>query len=351
MKSLLFLLILLLPYSNYSQTICKIFDYQKAIKPYLNNSSKFDSVLKSYGEINGSLTTKEGYLNNSVWRVCPIIRISINKDLGYFFDTVFRVVIIDKKQHLVYGYELNQPDFVTRERNIPFIEDQLEDNNKSYFFLPFLLDNESNSYDIIGYFKEGCIIFRTTKSVSPFSLEGLIKYRYGSIEKYKELCNDQEKVKSIKNQFQPNTLAGAIKLLTNDWSLRSKYIPNDSIGNIDLLIQQISNSTMLEIEQKSLLKIKILNFFTFFRDNKIFADIWLPNSDFLVYNFDLHDIISDVLTKNQFQECESYFKALKKNLLIAENFIFSNVLDSQLLNPDINRNSKAYEEKMKIIFK
>jgi hypothetical protein len=158
------------------------------------------------------------------------------------------------------------------------------------FFVSFLED-EKYFHDIIGFYNNGTIEYIDNKLNRYLDIQSIIKYRYGCIEKYNELKED-EKIKAELIVKLRNT-EYAKSIIRNDYSMWEYHFPKDTLIIYNLFINEMDSIVKLTSEQKQILKYKLIEKHEF--DSKLFCDY---NIVFL--NKDVTNIIKSVLTKEQF---------------------------------------------------
>ncbi|MBS1735632.1 MAG: hypothetical protein JSS98_03405 [Bacteroidetes bacterium] len=339
MKFMYLLFIIVLPRSIFGQSIkCENLSYQSSIESFKKNKLLIDSVLQSDRQSINSIYSK--------WNFYPRLNIYLKGNDFKIKNDTDEILIYNRLEHSSFKYNIYNPKTIVPQKTIPLFETL---SNKVNYFFVYFLDAEKERYDIIAFCDNNSVVFKTSDSNVLSSIESIIKNRYGSVEKYRELYDDQESLKKNLINLRVNDKENAIKTILNSWQLRSKYIPLDTVGNVTLLVNSIAHSTNLTVEQIKLLRIKIFNLLTQYKELNI-SDIYSCNEQFNIYGFDIQNIILEVLTKKQYNECLIYFKAMQIGLHMSENFIFSNIIDTKVVRPDIN-NTQDYEEKIKNLFK
>lgn len=155
-----------------------------------------------------------------------------------------------------------------------------------------------------------------------YSFADLLKTRYGSIDKFREIyLNDVSGKLSLMGDqdngiaLYPNDKRGMKSFLEKDYVIYERFNSTDTIGVLNRFVSLVSSYTLLKEKQRDLLENKIMERLRYNHkmsiEKKEVKD-YIP-SEIILYGADITFLLSDVLTESQYkvvysalQNCNSY---------------------------------------------
>ena len=332
---------LLIPCVIFGQSICSNLNHKDLFTSYINKMA--DSTLQLY--------LGKGYQKDSEeLSVFPIVRILMkNESLSYTYKISTNAIFLNKTNHTIYDCNLKEPYLFLAQSNALFLQEKLINKKNQTSCIVYFLESERNFYDLVLYCNnDGDKVISKSNYDSLFTVEGIIKYRYGTVEKYQELCRKEEYIYKYKKELIPSTLQDAYDLIKKDWNIRSKYVPIDTVGNINLLVQQINRAVKLSPEQSALLNFNILQFlrnFAVFKNKNILN---FYSNHYLLYGMDVYEKIKEILTNEQFLQSEEFFTAWYLAIVKAKDMIYLKTT-SQIIS--FEEKKIVYESEIARLFK
>lgn len=202
-----------------------------------------------------------------------------------------KVLAIANKTSLSYSFLSNEL-LISQTKHLKLIAYAMK-YSANPFFVYFLKD-EKYWFNVIGFFRNGKISFIDENFHMYSDIKGIIKYRYGSFEKYLELIKDSKSKEQLRSKIADLKEAKAI--VKNDYVHWKNEFPQDTIGVFNLFITEMNSITKLTAEQKALIQIKIIDRIRKYQ-LKIYSGFGIP-----FYGEDVSYEVKSVLTKNQFNK-------------------------------------------------
>ncbi|MGB4775959.1 MAG: hypothetical protein WBP45_12350 [Daejeonella sp.] len=160
-------------------------------------------------------------------------------------DSTLEICAIAYPYLKVYGYSIKKKDLGAYASGIQILN--LVNKSKVLNHHPglfcYFLDSEKYQTSILAKRNaEAGLLFFYAPFSGPVSCDSLLKYRYGSFEKYTDLVNEEiERINFKKEAFANfNLKRDAKNFVKNSWQYRIKYLPNDTVNNIKYLLQDIN---------------------------------------------------------------------------------------------------------------
>ncbi|MDR1974617.1 MAG: hypothetical protein LBQ31_08095 [Bacteroidales bacterium] len=236
-------------------------------------------------------------------------------------SSVWIAAVSVKGKYELYQYDTHKPYpwTITPLQHCPCLEKipYIFDTNRHAYVFYFLEKEEISGFLRNNYFlatsENDSISFRDICTDEKFTLDSLILLRYGSLEKYIELRQEEEKAKLIWLET-PKTIEDAYKIIKNDYSKYFSCYPTDTLTAVFMLLDEISSVANLTHIQKRLLKEKII-----YTINKERSETPLPwgrwrnsiiNGIFIGNHLDFYDDIKSVLTKSQMDIYLAYYEKM-----------------------------------------
>ena len=155
-----------------------------------------------------------------------------------------------------------------------------------------------------------------------YSFSDLLKTRYGSIDKFREIyLNDvRDNLSLMGDEYNgialyPNDKRGMQSFLEKDYVIYERYNPTDTVGVLNRFVSLVSTYTLLKEKQKDLLEDKIMERVRYnhtMNIEKKEIKHYIP-SEIILYGADITVLLSSVLTESQYkvvysalQSCNSY---------------------------------------------
>lgn len=184
----------------------------------------------------------------------------------------------------------------------------------SIFFVyinEYLYRSDIPIYRIYGTKKNGKFEFSYTHGREKlYSFSDFIKLQYGSVSKFQETYLDYINL-ALKNRGDNGGLAefpinkqSMETFFQNDYLAHEKYNPTDTVNVLNRFVSLISSFTLLKDKQETLLKKDILNHIRSHRGHTIKKAKLSKrySSDMILYETEVSDVLSYVLTKQQYKE-------------------------------------------------
>jgi hypothetical protein len=209
-------------------------------------------------------------------------------------------------------------------------------------------------FDLLVYCENGKLMVEDDQANKYNSLADFIKAKYGSLEKYAELSEENNAKEKIARTMPVNNMNEAISVITTYGYLRSKYYPNDTLGNLNCLFKNIQAATPISSDQEKLLRAKVLQNFEKIKSlgltGEQIASVDHPSetNGYSLMNLNIDAIITSVLTRSQIIKWERWLTVKHRQLILAENMIDNNLQLAAGKTMDDKRT--LYEEKMKSFF-
>jgi hypothetical protein len=229
---------------------------------------------------------------------------------------------------IIYKYNILQPNKIEYLRF--YCKSNLENifNNTNAFFCYFF-DEETIAGPMLHpcfYFlakpQQKKIILQDICTNIEYAIDSIILLKYGSINKYVELLNQEYKVDTISYKF-PKTAEDAYSIIKNDYNQYFLCFPKDTVTAALMLANEIATVLKLDFMQKRLLEhrmtstIQVLNYQEVGKDysenmkyvaslvkkDKSIHDIF----GIFVGNMDFSNIIESVLTELQMATYREYY--------------------------------------------
>ena len=213
--------------------------------------------------------------------------------------------------------------------------------NDSSFFCYFFNGIFSSNVFFFAKIKNNDVILQNIRTNVEYTIDSLLLFKFGSIEKYKELL--QEEAEEILNWMEtPKTIEDAYKFLKDDAETYFSCYPHDTLIAVSMFIDDVATSANLSITQKNALKYKIIDAIkthnnipkSYNSENDIIAaSIFYSYPLRGIYGIYLKglgfsDVLESILTKKQM---ETYLRHYKK-----QQSIKSNIRDALFLSIRIN---------------
>ena len=317
-----------MPMFIFSQSICDSNIYLRLIEPFKLNKSKIE---QAFGKWDNRLikimdSSFSNRVTNPLWSIHPVVRLRPNRidtnKIIFSFDTTSEVVLFYNANKTTYTYNLSNTNQVGFNVEDSFIKKNADSLYRKKSFFIYFLDEEKFGRDLIAYC-DGSNTQILDKNITSFStIEDVINYRYGSIEKYLELCVNEEEVKKIRTRLQVTNVQDASILISKSWQLRTQYLPTDTAQNLQLLINDIDSACNINQNQRRLIANKIQSFVNMFKGLKMPS--YNCNYDFNFMGWlDIKVLVTDILTTDQMVKCERYFKEMHQMVTNAQNLIYT----------------------------
>jgi hypothetical protein len=333
-----------------AQDLCGSLDHQKLSQPFMVNMAAVRNFVFGKGNKNEQ---------SASWRVYPVLRLNTNwtADENYSFTLIPEkdaLILTGTKTTAWLGLETDTP---TVELGISMLlnreTDRSGDFRKNVFFLRPLgyIDYD---FDLLVYCENGKLVVEDDQANKYNSLAEFIKAKYGSLEKYAELSEENNAQENIERTMPVNNMNEALSVITTYGYLHSKYFPTDTLGNLNCMLNDIQAATPITSDQEKLLRAKVLQNFEKIKSLGItgeqFASLDHPSetNGYSLMNMNIDPIITSVLTRSQIIKWERWLTVKHRQLILAENMIDDNLRHAAGKSMDDKRT--LYEEKMKSLF-
>jgi hypothetical protein len=217
--------------------------------------------------------------------------------------------------------------------------------NDNAFFCYFFNGIFSSNIFFFAKIKNNNIILQNLRTNIEYTVDSLLLFKFGSIEKYKELLQEEAEAVSIWMET-PKTLKDAYQFLKNDYETYLSCYPEDTITAVLMFIDDVATSANLSITQKNALEYKIIDAIQAHNNTSksynsendiIIASIFYSYPLKGIYGIYLKGlefsyVLESILTK---QQMETYLKHYKK-----QQSIISTIRDA--LFPSVRINSGAF---------
>ena len=246
-----------------------------------NLPKKFDIIVVPSCYISFTLPIAKNYSD--------VTTISIDSTKGYGVlksqDKVFAVACRIGSSYSFSTNELLEP----QKKTLKLIDYAVQ-HSANPFFVYFLKD-EKYWDDAIGFFDKEKISFIDENLHTYTNIEEIIKYRYGSVEKYLEITEDTKLKEQLLSKIA--NIEGAKAIVKNDYVHWKNEFPQDTVGVLNLFIAEMDSITKLSAEQKALIKQKVIDRIRKYQ-LKTYTGFGIP-----FYGEDISHEVQAVLTKNQ----------------------------------------------------
>ena len=271
--------------------------------------------------------------SDSLYKRIPVVRYTSRDFLAIVNDAFIHSpeyldICIKAKDTLFVQYRFGKSHVYRRKFfDINKIDTQLFFGEDSLFIVS--IKNESLSwpdlpiYRIYGMKKcDGYLYGLTWGKRELYSFSDLLKTRYGSIDKFREIyLNDvRDNLSLMGDEYNgialyPNDKRGMQSFLEKDYVIYERYNPTDTVGVLNRFVSLVSTYTLLKEKQKDLLENKIIERVRYNHTMNIVkkeVKDYIP-SEIILYGADITVLLSSVLTESQYkvvysalQSCNSY---------------------------------------------
>lgn len=271
--------------------------------------------------------------NDSLYKRIPVVRYTPRDFLAIVNDAFIHSpeyldICIKEKDTLFVQYRFGKSHVYRRKFfDINKIDTQLFFSADSLFIVS--IKNESLSwpdlpiYRIYGLKKCGGYLYGLTWGKRElYSFSDLLKNRYGSIDKFREIYLNyvRDKLSLMGDEYNgialyPNDKRGMQSFLEKDYVIYERYNPTDTAGVLNRFVSLVSTYTLLKEKQKDLLEDKIMERVRYNHTMDIAkkeVKDYIP-SEIILYGADITVLLSNVLTESQYkvvysalQNCNSY---------------------------------------------
>ena len=271
--------------------------------------------------------------SDSLYKRIPVVRYTSRDFLAIVNDAFIHSpeyldICIKAKDTLFVQYRFGKSHVYRRKFfDINKIDTQLFFGEDSLFIVS--IKNESLSwpdlpiYRIYGMKKcDGYLYGLTWGKRELYSFSDLLKTRYGSIDKFREIyLNDvRDNLSLMGDEYNgialyPNDKRGMQSFLEKDYVIYERYNPTDTVGVLNRFVSLVSTYTLLKEKQKDLLENKIIERVRYnhtMNIEKKEIKHYIP-SEIILYGADVTVLLSNVLTESQYevvysalQSCNSY---------------------------------------------
>jgi hypothetical protein len=162
-----------------------------------------------------------------------------------------------------------------------------------------------------------------------YTVDSLLLFKFGSIEKYKELLQEEAEAVSIWMET-PKTAKDAYQFLKNDCETYLSCYPEDTITAVLMFIDDVATSASLSITQKNALEYKIISENNITKYHLFYSSIYIY--DIYLKGLEFSYVLGSILTK---QQMETYLKHYKK-----QQSVRSTIRDA--LFPSVRINSGVF---------
>ena len=271
--------------------------------------------------------------SDSLYKRIPVVRYTPRDFLAIVNDAFIHSpeyldICIKAKDTLFVQYRFGKSHVYRRKFfDINKIDTQLFFSADSLFIVS--IKNESFGYPelpiyrIYGVKKCGGYLYGLTWGKRElYSFSDLLKTRYGSIDKFREIyLNDvRDNLSLMGDEYNgialyPNDKRGMQSFLEKDYVIYERYTPTDTVGVLNRFVSLVSTYTLLKEKQKDLLEDKIMERVRYNHTMNIVkkeVKDYIP-SEIILYGADITVLLSSVLTESQYkvvysalQNCNSY---------------------------------------------
>lgn len=271
--------------------------------------------------------------SDSLYKRIPVVRYTARDFLAIVNDAFIHSpeyldICIKAKDTLFVQYRFGKSHVYRRKFfDINKIDTQLFFSADSLFIVS--IKNESFGYPelpiyrIYGMKKCGGYLYGLTWGKKElYSFSDLLKTRYGSIDKFREIyLNDvRDNLSLMGDEYNgialyPNDKRGMQSFLEKDYVIYERYNPTDTVGVLNRFVSLVSTYTLLKEKQKDLLENKIIERVRYnhtMNIEKKEIKHYIP-SEIILYGADVTVLLSNVLTESQYevvysalQNCNSY---------------------------------------------
>jgi hypothetical protein len=348
-KLIVSMIIIPLCITGFGQDLCGSLDHQKLSQPFIANMAAVSDYV--YGTTGQHDESKE-------WPVYPVIRLNIVKagEGNYSFNLApeHDAIIMVKKDNLVWcDLQKDSPTVMTGISML--VNREIRDKGdfrKGVFFLR-PLSYVQYDFDLLVYCDKGKLVIEDDQANKYGSVPDFLKAKYGSLEKYDELYEENTVKEWIRKGMPVVNMGQAMQVISSYGSFRSKYFPNDTLGNINYLMKDIQVATSITPDQSRLIRSKIL--FDLEQLKKLGitgeqlekASPVPENTGYALMHIDIDPIVKSVLTQAQSTKWERWLEVKHRQLVLAENMIFDNL---QIAGNSTKDKHTLYEEKLKSLF-
>lgn len=260
-------------------------------------------------------------LSDSLYKRIPVVRYSPKDFLAIVNDAFIHSpeyldICIKEKDTLFVQYRFGKSHAYRRKFfDINKIDTQLFFSKDSLFIVS--IKNESLSwpdlpiYRIYGLKKCGGYLYGLTWGKRElYSFSDLLKNRYGSIDKFREIylndVRDKLNLMGDKNNgitLYPNDKRGMQSFLEKDYVIYERFAPADTVGVLNRFVSLVSTYTLLQEKQEDLLEDKIMERVRYNHTMDIAkkeVKDYIP-SEIILYGADITVLLSNVLTESQYK--------------------------------------------------
>jgi hypothetical protein len=334
---------------TYGQNNCAAPDHRQATQPFLDHIPAINQYV--YGNDNQA----DGA---SGWSIYPVIRIRSVKGndekISFTLIPGDEAFLMNKQGQMTWcGLSTGSPIVTTAISTLAQREMAKPGGLRKDAFFLRPLGYDSYPFDILVYCDNNHLVIEDGEDNKYASVGDFLTAHYGSLKKYGELVEESDAKERILKKMPVDNMEEAREVIASSGYLRSKYLPNDSAGNIDLAIRDLNKAIFLTPEQSTMIVSKLREQFAQWAKTglkgeeieKIF-----PTSDLKGYSmmhFDINELLSSVLTWTQNLQWHWWLDIQHKQLTIAENMVYHSVGTGGSAKEDRN---DLYEEKVRSVF-
>lgn len=302
---------------------------------------------------------------DSLCKRIPVVRYTPRDFLAIVNDAFIHSpeyldICIKEKDTLFVQYRFGKSHVYRRKFfDINKIDTQLFFSADSLFIVS--IKNESLSwpdlpiYRIYGMKKRGGYLYGLTWGKRElYSFSDLLKTRYGSIDKFREIylndVRDKLSLMGDKNNgitLYPNDKRGMQSFSEKDYVIYERFAPADTVGVLNRFVSLVSTYTLLQEKQKDLLENKIMERVRYNHTMDIAkkeVKDYIP-SEIILYGTDITVLLSGVLTESQYKVV---YSALQNCNLYRRDAIFGLHLFRSPKNMwDDGDYATSYEDRLK----
>jgi hypothetical protein len=334
---------------SYGQSDCPAPDHRQASQPFLDHIAAVNQF--TYGNNNQA----EGAQGWSIYPVLRLRSVKANEEKTSFTltpgDEAF--LMNDKGQTIWCGLSTGSPEVMGAVSTLAQHEMEKPGGLRKDAFFLRLLGYDSSPFDVLVYCDNNHLVIEDDRENEYASVDDFLTGHYGSLKKYSELVEESDAKERILKKMPVDNMEEAREVIASSGYLRSKYLPNDSTGNFDLVIKDLNKAILLTPEQSTLIVSKLRDQFGQWariglkgeQIEKIFPTSGLKG--YSMMHFDINDLVSSVLTSAQNLQWQWWLDVQHKQLIAAENMMDQSIGTGGSAKED--RHS-LYEEKLKSIF-
>lgn len=333
----------------YGQSDCPAPDHQQASQPFLDHIAAVNQYV--YGNDNRA----DGA---SGWSIYPVLRLGSvkanNEKTSFTLIPGDEAFLMNKQGQMIWcGLSTGSPTVTGAVSTLAQHEMGKPGGLRKDAFFLRPLGYDSYPFEILVYCDNNHLVIEADQNNKYASVDDFLTARYGSLKKYSELVEESDAKERILKKMPVGNMEEAREVIASSGYLRSKYLPNDTTGNIELVIQDLDKAILLTPEQSTMIVSKLREQFAQWAKIGLKGEQIekiLPTSGLKGYStmhFDITDLVSSVLTWTQNIQWQWWLDVQHKQLIAAENMVDQRIGTAGSAKEDRHA---LYEDKLKSIF-